>query len=119
MLCLGAIAGSAQSQMTDEQVAVYVTNELSKGTSQQVIVRNLMGKGVNMTQLNRVRKNYLSRQNTMADLNSPLQKGIERNRKTMEKAEQVQASDNHQNQLRPVLPETAHTSLQIPSERSP
>lgn len=104
MLCLGAIAGSAQSQMTDEQVAVYVTNELSKGTSQQVIVRNLMGKGVNMTQLNRVRKNYLSRQNTMAELNSPLQKGIERNRKTMEKAEQVQASDDHQNQLRPVLP---------------
>lgn len=104
MLLWGAVGAMAQSQMTDEQVATYVTTEMQRGTSQQTIVRNLMGKGVNMAQLNRVRKNYLSRQNTMAELNSPLQKGIERNRKAMEAQESKVAADQHMQQMTPTVP---------------
>lgn len=104
MLLMGAVGAMAQSQMTDEQVATYVTSELQRGTSQQTIVRNLMGKGVTMNQLNRVRKNYLSRQNTMAEYNSPLQKGIERNRKAMDKVEDEKAADQHMQQMQPVVP---------------
>ena len=104
LLLAAAATGRAQSQMTDQQVAAYVTSEMGKGTSQQVIVRNLMGKGVTINQLNRVRKNYLSTQNTMADPNSPLAKSIERNRKTQEALDRQQATDNHLEQMKPVVP---------------
>ncbi|MBR3114344.1 MAG: SLBB domain-containing protein [Bacteroidaceae bacterium] len=104
ILLIGSGSAWAQSQMTDQQVAAYLSSEVSKGTSQQVIVRNLMGKGVTINQLNRVRKNYFSGQNTMAAPNSPLAKTIERNRKTQQAQERQQANDAHLEQMRPVVP---------------
>ncbi|MBR4783375.1 MAG: SLBB domain-containing protein [Bacteroidaceae bacterium] len=101
VLCMSTMATWAQGQMTDEQVAMYITNELGKGTSQQMIVQNLIGKGVTTAQLKRVRKNYLSKQNTMAEPNSQLSKGIERSRQKMDEDVRVKAEERHQDQLKP------------------
>ncbi len=46
----------AQSSMTDEQVAKYISREVTKGTSQSKIVTNLFKKGVTTAQLSRARK---------------------------------------------------------------
>ena len=46
---------SAQS-MTDNQLVQYILQEKEKGTDQQVIIRNLVQRGVTVEQLRRVRK---------------------------------------------------------------
>ena len=104
MLIMGATAVLAQSQMTDEQVATYVVNEMKRGTSQQTIVTNLMGKGVTLAQLNRVRKNYLAAQNSTLDPNSKIAQGVKRIREKQLETNKQQANDNHVEQIRPVLP---------------
>ncbi len=51
-------ATTAQSSMTDNQVAEFVQKEMKAGTSQSQIVTKLMQKGVDITQIRRVRKKY-------------------------------------------------------------
>jgi len=46
----------AQSSMTDEQVMKFVLKEQQEGTSQQQIVTKLMQRGVDITQLRRVKR---------------------------------------------------------------
>ena len=53
----GAAAVNAQS-MSDEQVMQYVMTEYNKGTSQTQIVTQLMQKGVDISQIRRVRQKY-------------------------------------------------------------
>lgn len=49
---------TAQSSMTDSQVAEFVQKEAAKGTSQSQIVTRLMQNGVDISQIRRVRKMY-------------------------------------------------------------
>lgn len=56
VLCpLGA---SAQSSMTDDQVMQFIVREHDAGTSQAQIVTKLMQRGVDITQIRRVKKKY-------------------------------------------------------------
>ncbi|MBO5640981.1 MAG: SLBB domain-containing protein [Prevotella sp.] len=48
----------AQSSMTDDQVMQYIIRERSAGTSQAQIVTKLMQKGVDISQIRRIRKKY-------------------------------------------------------------
>lgn len=104
MLLLGATTLWAQSQMTDEQVATYVVKEMKRGTSQQTIVTNLMGKGVTLAQLNRVRKNYLAAQKSQLDPNSNLTREIQRTREKQLDEKKQQTNDEHLDQMRRVMP---------------
>ena len=58
LLIAAAASASAQSSMTDDQVLQYVMQEYQKGTSQSQIVTKLMQKGVDETQIRRVRAKY-------------------------------------------------------------
>ena len=49
---------SAQSSMTDSQIAEYVQRESARGTSQAQIVTHLMQNGVDISQIRRVRRAY-------------------------------------------------------------
>ena len=48
--------------MTDDQLIRYVLQEKEKGTAQEVIVRNVMQRGVTIEQLRRVRKKVEAQQ---------------------------------------------------------
>lgn len=48
----------AQSSMTDDQVLQFIIREHSAGTSQGQIVTKLMQKGVDISQIHRIRKKY-------------------------------------------------------------
>jgi protein involved in polysaccharide export with SLBB domain len=48
----------AQSSMTDTQVAEFIQQEVSRGTTQNQIVIKLMQNGVDISQIRRVRKKY-------------------------------------------------------------
>ena len=48
----------AQSTMTDEQVMQLVVNEHAAGTSQRQIVTKLMQKGVDISQIRRIKIKY-------------------------------------------------------------
>lgn len=65
---------SAQS-MTDEQLIRYVLQEKEKGTAQDVIVRNVLQRGVTIDQLRRVRKKVEAEQKQLgaADLSGKTQ----------------------------------------------
>ncbi len=52
------LCAAAQSSMTDEQVFRFIIKEHEAGTSQQQIVVQLMQRGVDITQIRRVRKKY-------------------------------------------------------------
>lgn len=59
IICIfGAISSSAQSSMTDDQVMQFVLKEHTAGTSQAQIVTKLMQKGVDISQIRRVRDKY-------------------------------------------------------------
>lgn len=79
------LTGNAQSgKMTDKQIMEYVIKENSKGTPQSAIVKNLIEKGVDISQIRRVRKNYeeeLKKQQEKNGLNELDNKGDERSRK--------------------------------------
>ena len=48
----------AQSSMSDDQVMQFVVKEHAQGTSQSQIVTKLMQRGVNISQIRRVREKY-------------------------------------------------------------
>ena len=52
------MAVQAQSSMTDTQVAQFVQQEVERGTPQSQIVTKLMQRGVDITQIRRVRRKY-------------------------------------------------------------
>ena len=57
LLPLFAPAGGAKAQsMTDDQVLTYIVKETKSGTPQNTIATNLFGKGVTISQLQRVRR---------------------------------------------------------------
>lgn len=58
MAALLPVYVSAQSSMTDEQVMEYVMSEHASGTSQAQIVTKLMQRGVDISQIRRVRQKY-------------------------------------------------------------
>ena len=60
MLCSARV--SAQSSMTDEQIMTFVVQEQKAGTSQSQIVTKLMQRGVDISQIRRIRQKY-ERQN--------------------------------------------------------
>lgn len=63
---------SVFAQMSDDQVMSYVQQEYTKGTSQQVIASNLMKRGVNQEQLERIKKQQEKQQlsTTVSNKNS-------------------------------------------------
>jgi len=52
------LAAQAQSSMSDEQILKFVMKEREAGTTQQQIVTKLMQRGVNVQDIQRVRKKY-------------------------------------------------------------
>ena len=58
VLMLIPVGVMAQSSMTDDQVFKYVIKEHENGTSQSQIVTQLMQRGVDITQIRRVRKKF-------------------------------------------------------------
>lgn len=59
LFCITGITTTwAQSNMTDDQVMQYIIRERSAGTSQAQIVTKLMQKGVDISQIRRVRDKY-------------------------------------------------------------
>ncbi len=59
LFCITGITTTwAQSSMTDDQVMQYIIREHSAGTSQAQIVTKLMQKGVDISQIRRIRKKY-------------------------------------------------------------
>lgn len=56
MLC--SLGSMAQSFMTDSQIIDFVIEQQQKGTSQSQIVTKLMQKGVDISQIRRVKKSY-------------------------------------------------------------
>ncbi len=101
LLIVGAAYAFAQSQMTDEQVAVYYKTELSKGTSHQRIVTNLFGKGVTTAQLSRVRKNFFSGKNVLTEDGTAAAQTTDRTRKQMEEVKQQRGYEQHSTQMAP------------------
>lgn len=57
-LTVATVNINAQSSMTDDKVLSYIIKEHSAGTSQQQIVTKLMQKGVDISQIRRVRDKY-------------------------------------------------------------
>ena len=58
LLLVTASGVTAQSTMTDQQILSYILNEHEKGTSQSQIITNLMQRGVNVQQIQRIRRKY-------------------------------------------------------------
>lgn len=58
LLLILPFCSNAQSSMTDQQVFEYVVKQYDKGASQTEIVTELLKKGVDMKQLQRVRTKY-------------------------------------------------------------
>ena len=58
LLLMIPLSITAQSSMTDSQVADYVQRESARGTSQAQIVTHLMQSGVDISQIRRVRRAY-------------------------------------------------------------
>ena len=58
MAALMPFCAAAQSSMTDDQVFKYIVKEHQEGTSQQQIGIQLMQRGVDITQIRRVRQKY-------------------------------------------------------------
>ena len=58
MLLLTATHALAQSSMTDQQIISFIMDENKKGSSQTEIVTKLMQRGVDIQQLQRIRRKY-------------------------------------------------------------
>lgn len=58
MLVCMALGAVAQSTMTDQQLIKFVTEEKEKGSTQSEIVQKLMQRGVDIQQIQRVRRKY-------------------------------------------------------------
>ncbi len=58
LMLLTAGGVKAQSTMTDQQLITFILEEKEKGTSQQEIVTMLMQRGVDIQQIQRVRRRY-------------------------------------------------------------
>ncbi len=58
ILSIISVASAVAQSMTDEQVLQFVVKEYNAGTSQAQIVTKLMQKGVNISQIKRVRQKY-------------------------------------------------------------
>jgi protein involved in polysaccharide export with SLBB domain len=58
MMLFGAMAALAQSSMTDEQLVSFIMEEKDKGTPQSEIVNKLLQRGVDVQQIQRVRRKY-------------------------------------------------------------
>ena len=53
-------SGVTSLVMTDKEILEYIKEEQKKGTSNQIIVKNLMQRGVTTEQLNKIRNNYIA-----------------------------------------------------------
>ena len=58
MLLLTGSAAFAQSTMTDDQVISFIMEEKEKGTSQTEIVTKLMQRGIDIQQIQRIKRKY-------------------------------------------------------------
>ncbi len=58
--------GSTSLVMTDKEIVEYIKKEQKKGTANQIIVKNLMQRGVTTEQLNKIRNNYIVKQEKLS-----------------------------------------------------
>ena len=58
LMMTGSSAVMAQSTMTDQQLVEFILTEKEKGTSQQEIITKLIQRGVDMQQIQRVKRKY-------------------------------------------------------------
>ncbi len=85
----------AQSSMTDDQVFRFIIKEHEAGTSQQQIVVQLMQRGVDITQIRRVRKKYerLAKEEGLGAVSNDTESGDDRTR-NRKKQQQSQYQDS-------------------------
>ena len=76
------IGAFAQGHMSDQQVIEYIMEQREKGKDQTEIVTELLKKGVDMQQLQRIRKKYEDQSRTMGASNVTGVKEDDRSRKT-------------------------------------
>ena len=107
----------AQSSMSDQQIMQYIVSEHEKGTSQQQIVIKLMQRGVNVTDIQLVRRKYERQmkesglgQKTDSSLGKDASRLREPNGKTKDEDKVQKASnmDNYSNYR--VQPETTYSN---------
>jgi len=81
MMCLAE--GVAQS-MSDSQIIAFIQKEQKKGTSQAQIVTKLMQRGVTVTRLQQLRRQYSKAQGgSMASVDNGYSQSIDRSRKSI------------------------------------
>ena len=125
LLFVMGTAVMAQSSMTDEQVMTYIMDEHEKGTSQSQIITNLMQRGVNVQQIQRIRRKY-ERQIQQSGLgavadgavneaSSRLREGTAQERKTTNPNTSYRISGNNSNRQQ-VYDSTDPDFLQMQSE---
>ena len=83
MAALMPFCAAAQSSMTDDQVFKYIVKEHQEGTSQQQIGIQLIQRGVDVTQLRRVRQKYerLAKEQGLGVMSNSTESADDRTRK--------------------------------------
>ena len=76
VLFLTTIDVQAQSSMTDQQLITFILEERDKGSSQTEIVTKLMQRGVNIQQIQRVKRKY-DRQIKQAGLSTTAEQAVD------------------------------------------
>ena len=76
VLCLTTIDVQAQGSMTDQQLITFILEERDKGSSQTEIVTKLMQRGVNIQQIQRVKRKY-DRQIKQAGLSTTAEQAVD------------------------------------------
>ena len=105
LLLMIPLSMTAQSSMTDSQVADYVQRESARGTSQAQIVTHLMQSGVDISQIRRVRRAYeqqakgkgLGNVSETATTGSRLRKSNGNTKLTKAQTEAMRAAVSHAN----------------------
>ena len=88
------LCAAAQSSMTDDQVFRFIIKEHEAGTTQQQIVVQLMQRGVDITQIRRVRKKYerLAKEQGLGTMSNDTESSDDRTRNRKKQQSQYQDS---------------------------
>ena len=92
----------AQSSMTDDQVFRFIIKEHEAGTSQQQIVVQLMQRGVDITQIRRVRKKYerLAKEEGLGAVSNDTESSDDRTRNRKKQQQSQYQDSQYDNRLK-------------------
>ena len=98
LIWLSGQTGLAQSGMTDQQLIEFIIEEKDKGSSQSDIVTKLMQRGVDIQQIQRVKRQY-EKQIKQAGMSDPADKAMSVAEKRMRKNNGQMRSDDVNQQV--------------------